>query len=288
MPVVPRSDLHLPAVFRGRDAVAQGLLTAGQLRGPHVLRVLRGVYAPAGTLLTHRVRCAAAGLVIDPAAQITGTSMATVLGVPLARDRDEVSVVLPEASQQERYVGIAFRRVSAGLEPGRPWESTQLAHPCRMAFDLAARVPLTVAVGRLDAVVRAGLLDVDTLAAWLRGRRDNDVVAVRAAVAMVDGRAESLPESALRVELALAGIATVPQHTVTHLGRFVARVDLAVPDRRVAIEYDGAWHALREQLEADRRRLAALREAGWVVVHVTASMLRDPGQVVGTVQRALR
>ena len=283
-----RAEVDLPAVFRGRDAVEAGLLTKGQLRGPRVRRVIRGVYAPARMPLTHRVRCAAAGLVIDPDAQITGTSMATVLGVSLARDADDVQVVVPEASQQERYVGIGFRRVSADLDPGQPWESTHLAHPCRMGFDLAARVATTTGVGRLDAVVRAGLLDVDAMARWLTGRRDNDVVAVRAALALVDPRAESLPESTLRVELALAGIETVPQYTVTHLGRFVARVDLAVPGRRVAIEYDGAWHALREQLEADRRRLTALREAGWVVVHVTAAMLRDPGQAVDAVRRALR
>lgn len=285
---MPRTTTALPPVFRGRDAVAAGLLTKGQLRGPRVRRVLRGVYAPAQVPLTHRVRCAAAGLVIDPAAQITGTSMATVLGVPLARDSDDVSVLVPEASQQERYVGISFRRVSAELDPGGPWESTHLADPCRMGFDLAARSPLPTAVGRLDAVVRAGLLDVGAMSRWLRGRRDNDVVAVRAAVALVDPRAESVPESELRVVLGLGGVVTVPQFTVTHLGRFVARVDLAVPEQQVAIEYDGAWHALREQLEVDRRRVTALREAGWVVVHVTASMLRDPVEVVRVVRRALR
>lgn len=67
----------------------------------------------------------------------------------------------------------------------------------------------------------------------------------------------------------------------------VARVDLAIPTLRVAVEYDGAWHALREQLEADRRRLNALAEAGWQVVHVTAAMLRTPDDIVAAVRAAM-
>ncbi len=56
--------------------------------------------------------------------------------------------------------------------------------------------------------------------------------------------------------LALAGLVAVPQHTVRGLGgRFVARVDLAFPEQRVAIEYDGARHGEPGQLARDRRRL---------------------------------
>lgn len=220
-------------------------------------------------------------------AQVTGTSMATVLGVPLARPSDPVQLVLPDRSQQERYRGIEFRRVVVDLEPGQRWSTGVLATRCRMGFDLAARVDLPEGVARLDAVARAGLVTRVSLDTWLEGRHDSDVRAVRAAVAAMDPRAESAPESKCRVHLLSAGIHVTPQYNVVHLGRFVARVDLAVVERRVAIEYDGAWHALREQLEADRRRLTALRESGWVVVHVTANLLYRPQEMVATVRRAL-
>lgn len=281
------SDLLLPAVFLGREAVAEGVLTPKQLRGPSVQRVLRGVYAPAGLRVTHAVRCAAAGLVLDPAAQLTGRSMATVLGVPLAGPGDPVEALVPDASQQERYSGISFRRVTAPLEPGTRWERTTLATTTRMAFDLAARRDVATGVGHLDAVVRAGLVDLDAARTWLVGRRDHDVVAVRRAFELVDPRAESMPESAVRVHLVLAGLDPTPQYLVRLRGRVVARVDLALVEHRVAVEYDGAWHALREQLERDRARLNDLREAGWVVVHVTADMLRRPTDVVAAVRRAI-
>lgn len=277
----------LPPVFRGSDAVAEGLLTPDQLRGPLVRRVVRGVYAPARVPITHVLRCAGAGLVLEPRAQLTGPSMATVLGVPMAGPDDDVSVIVPEDSSQERYTGIVFRRVSTPWDDGTPWETTSLASPARMGFDLAARVPLPVGVARLDAVVRAGLVTEDALRAWALGRRDHGIRRVRQALELVDPRAESQPESVLRVHLRLAGLVPVPQHVVRSGRRVVARVDLAFPEQRVAVEYDGAWHALREQLDADRVRMTSLRDAGWVVVHVTAAMLRDPGAVVATVRRAL-
>ncbi|WP_460435207.1 endonuclease domain-containing protein [Angustibacter speluncae] len=118
-------------------------------------------------------------------------------------------------------------------------------------------------------------------------RRDHDVVAVRRAFGLVDPRAESLPESAVRVHLVLAGFDPTPQYVIRVRGRVVARVDLALVEHRVAVEYDGAWHALREQLERDRARLNHLREAGWVVVHVTADLLRRPADVVAAVRRAV-
>jgi very-short-patch-repair endonuclease len=56
----------------------------------------------------------------------------------------------------------------------------------------------------------------------------------------------------------------------------VARVDLAFPDQRIAVAYDGLWHAEPGQFGRDRRRLNRLVAAGWVVLHVTAADLRDP------------
>lgn len=40
----------------------------------------------------------------------------------------------------------------------------------------------------------------------------------------------------------------VPQFQLRHEGRFVACVDLAYPERKLAIEYDGLWHGGAGQL----------------------------------------
>jgi very-short-patch-repair endonuclease len=70
-------------------------------------------------------------------------------------------------------------------------------------------------------------------------------------------------------------------------GRFVARVDFAWPDLKLAVEYDGLWHAEPGQFARDRRRLNLLREAGWRVVFVIAADMHWPDQVVIRIATAL-
>jgi very-short-patch-repair endonuclease len=77
------------------------------------------------------------------------------------------------------------------------------------------------------------------------------------------------------------------QHRIVLAGEFVARVDFAWPEVRVALEYDGLWHAEPGQFAKDRQRLNRLREAGWVVVFVTAADLSRPAELVARVARAV-
>jgi very-short-patch-repair endonuclease len=80
----------------------------------------------------------------------------------------------------------------------------------------------------------------------------------------------------------------VAQYRVTDSrGARVARVDFAWPDRKVALEYDGLWHADPEQFAKDRRRLNRLREAGWTVVFVTAADMYRPNEVIARIAAAL-
>jgi len=79
----------------------------------------------------------------------------------------------------------------------------------------------------------------------------------------------------------------VAQFRVIDQNGFVARVDFAWPDKKVAVEYDGLWHAEPGQFARDRRRLNRLRAAGWRVVFVTAADLRDPAGLLAAIADAL-
>jgi very-short-patch-repair endonuclease len=70
-------------------------------------------------------------------------------------------------------------------------------------------------------------------------------------------------------------------------GQVRARVDFAWPERKVALEYDGLWHAEAGQFAKDRRRLNALQAAGWRVVFVTAADLRRPAELLARIAAAL-
>lgn len=88
----------------------------------------------------------------------------------------------------------------------------------------------------------------------------------------------------------LAGLVPVPQHVVRVDGRFVARVDLAFPAHRIAVEYDGrAVHDREDAFLRDRRRQNDLVRAGWTVLRFTAEDLRSGGaRAVAVVQAALQ
>jgi very-short-patch-repair endonuclease len=79
----------------------------------------------------------------------------------------------------------------------------------------------------------------------------------------------------------------VAQFVVRDRYGFVAPVDFAWPAHRVAVEYDGLWHAEAGQFAADRERLNRLREAGWRVVFVTAADLRRPERLIARIAAEL-
>jgi hypothetical protein len=173
--------------------------------------------------------------------------------------------------------GIDVRRTL--LEPGdwEPWAHGRLASPLRMALDLLLGQPPPDAVADLDAVIRAGLVKRSHVEYLVAHRSDNGIVDARRAVELADPRAESVPESKMRVLLVLAGLEPVPQYWIEDATGRLARVDLAFPAQRVAVEYDGDWRdGELWALNRDRDRLNRVHAAGWDVVFVTAPLLRDP------------
>ena len=72
-----------------------------------------------------------------------------------------------------------------------------------------------------------------------------------------------------------------------HTGRVIACVDLAYPEVRVAIEYEGEHHLLApEQWARDLARYEALAAAGWFVIRVSAAHLADGGAALAARVRA--
>jgi hypothetical protein len=109
-----------------------------------------------------------------------------------------------------------------------------------------------------DAAVRAGLTTREQLVEALdRMVGLKGVPQARIAVPLVDGRAESGPESRLRyVWIVEAGLPVplVNPILVDEDGRFVARVDLLDPEAATVGEYDGAHHRDLQQHTADNVR----------------------------------
>ena len=218
---------------------------------------------------------------------MTGRTAAAVLGVDLTRRDEPVHLVVDEADRFDPVPGIEVKRTSLTARDWRPGPFSRIATPPRLGFDVARGSDLRRSVAELDALVRAGSLDLDGLRRYLVGRREHGVRAARAAAALCDPRAESIPESEVRVTLVQGGFRVTPQVRVVDQDGVVCRADLEVDGLMVAIQYDGAWHALREQLQRDRAVLARVRDAGWELVHLTAEdNAGDPRALCDKVRRA--
>jgi hypothetical protein len=164
--------------------------------------------------------------------------------------------------------------------------------PVRTAFDLGRQRHRADALIALDAICHHRLIRLPELAQYAAERpRWPGVAKLRVLLQLVDGRAESPMETRLRLLLHDAGApAPIPQYEVRDAdGLFLARVDLAYPQWRIALEYEGDHHRERARFRRDIARVNALRQAGWLVLRFTADdVLRSPDRVVDQVLAAIR
>ncbi|MFH5822506.1 endonuclease domain-containing protein [Georgenia sp. AZ-5] len=249
----------------------------------------QGVYIARGEC-DHGDMIRAARLIAPGPAVLRGRSALWALGVRLADPTDPVEIAVPRDRRIRRH---EFLRVTTESVHEAEMAKTPFGwatSPSRTAFDLARLGGPLQSAPLLDALVRAtgvSRSEVEAVRAANAGARSS--ARVPAALDLVDPGAESLPESRLRVLLVLAGLPR-PKTQVkicTASGEFVARVDLGWPERRVAVEYDGAYHDDSAQVARDRARLNALRAVGWVVLVVDRAQLARPDDVVEMVGRVL-
>ncbi|SEM39347.1 Protein of unknown function [Rhodococcus maanshanensis] len=118
------------------------------------------------------------------------------------------------------------------------------------------------------------------------------LVQLRRVLDLVDGGAESPPETRTRLLIVRDGLPRPETQILVRdgSGRVVARSDLGWESWRVLVEYDGDHHWLDErQRSRDIDRAADLEALGWAVIRVSAELLRDrPDVVLERVRAKLR
>lgn len=250
--------------FLGTEAIARGLLTRHQVHSRRYRRIFPDVYLPAGAATDLATRSRGAYLLVrDTGGVMVGYSAAALLGAD--RAPLDAPAEIRTASRVRAHPGL--RADQAHIDPFDVLERAgcRVTSPERTAWDLARRLPTTEAVVALDCLARLGgfapaaLLGRRGRQPGSRGSRRLDDVG-----SLTDPRAESPPESRLRVALVCAGL---PRPEVQYRvndgdGIVLARVDLAYPEPKLAIEYDGANHYTRERGERDRARDTELAVLG--------------------------
>jgi hypothetical protein len=275
-------------LFRGSAAVRDGHLSPAQLRSSAWIRLFPDVYACASLPVTHQLRTRAANRLLLPQSVVAGRSAATWSGLDLAGPADDVELLVPSTCRAGTAAGLHVRRTvlsppEVGIDNG-----VRVTSRLRTTIDLARTRPVEEAVVLVDRFTQAGLADLELVRAAATAMSGRDCRHVREVLALADGLAGSPQETRVRLLVTASALPRpVAQFVVRHRGRFVARVDFAWPERRLALEYDGAWHAEPGQFAADRARLNRLLAARWRVLFVTAADLGRPEALLARIAAAL-
>jgi hypothetical protein len=285
-PSVP--DVLRGRVFRASVVIARGLLTRNQLRGPTWRRVWPDLYVHRDVEVTHALRARTATALLVPGSVVTGCSAAVLWDVDLAEAAADVELTVPPDHHPVRIPGLRVRRSRLPAEWVVRRRGVDVATPEATAVRVAAALPGDDAVVAVDRLVASGVVDLGRVRGLVATARGPGTARAREVCRLADGLAESPQETRVRLLMARGGLpAPVPQYVVRDARGFVARVDFAWPGRRVAVEYDGAWHAEPGQFARDRQRLNRLQSAGWRVVFVTSADLHRPDELVRRIATAL-
>jgi very-short-patch-repair endonuclease len=242
------------------------------LDGQEWRRLFHDVWVHAAVPDTREIRLAVVALVLPAYAVICGPTAAWLYGADVRRRDDlDIHVSFPKGRRRRRQQGLVVTQETLAVADVWEIRGIHVTSPVRTAFDCLRflnRMEAVVAADALTQLRRTTLEELESYFASRRGLRNLRIG--RRRLDLVDPGAESPMESRMRLRLIDFGLpAPVTQFEVrTPSGAFVARLDLAYPDCKVAVEYDGAWHFARRR-EDDRRRDAA-RALGWIVLVFSA------------------
>jgi hypothetical protein len=265
--------------------------TKHQLRTSQFRHVFREVWCHVDVPDDRQTRLAAARLVIAPRGILCGLTAAWVHGADVRREDDlDVHVAYPPGRRRRNRPGVKVSQETLSADDACVIDGVWVTTPVRTVFDCLRLLPDPLGLVVADALTHLGLTSVESLGVYFAGqRRLRNLRVAERLVADVEPLSESPMETRTRVRLVRVGLPRpVAQHVVRdQADRFVARLDLAYPHLKIAIEYDGAWHW--ESRMADERRRARLRELGWTVIVVSAEDLKDGAStLIQQVAAALR
>lgn len=259
-------------------------------------RPIKGVYVVPRVPDSIERRCACLRLVVPSDAVICdrhagwlhGAEMVLAPGEHL--DLAPIRVFLPAGRGRLRN-GLAdsgertFRRGDV-----EEFNGLRVTSPIRTAWDLGRNRWTDRSLAAMDQMLRIRMFSKEELVAGVeRFAGDRWVTVLRAMAPLTDGRAESPPESILRLRwLENLAFEPVPQMEVYDDGTFLARLDVGNADWRFGAEYDGVeWHDTPEQQTHDRgRRRACEERADYVIVPLTKDNLFGHHQDVDRLLRA--
>ena len=271
---MPKTSLPVRGPFLRREAASLGV-SERHLRSPAYRTVFTGVVIDSRIPDTVVVRARAA-LLLAPEGGIVSHWTAARLWGGVVPDNDWTHISFMR-DVRFRVRGVKHHRFRHRLDVKRR-HGVPVTSPQQTFCHLAKHLGLVDLVALGDRLVRKGRCTPAELVAyadaWPGQCRDE---ALRASM-LVRDRVDSVPETALRLLMVLAGLpepeVDIRIHDADGFVRF--RIDLGYESVRLAIEYDGRWHDEKEQRERDAVRRDDLgNKDGWTFVIVRAEHLYE-------------
>jgi len=258
------------APFTLAEAIAAGV-TRAQLRGAGYCRLGSGFYRWVGLKESSQVLLTAVARRLPSGAAFSGRTAAWLHGLDLA-PCDPIEVTIPDPIGTRRRAGASVRRAALGAEEIVIRRGLPTTSPLRTVVDLGGRDPLTEGVVAADLFLRARLVSIAELSAYVAEHaKAKGIARLRRVVELAEPKSESPMETRLRMLIIFAGLPRPEVQVSIHdaKGRFVGRPDLLYRTQCLAIEYDGGNH--RDRLVDDNRRQNGLVGAGFRLLRFTAA-----------------
>jgi hypothetical protein len=316
-PPLPQS---LAPAFTPADAGNLGL-TSDQLRRPDVSRPFRGVRTrpllvvadehPADTWRRAVLqRASALKLVMPPGYFFSHTTAALIWGLPIPVQATReglpdltVDVCVFHPRRTPRIDGARGHQVRPELGHATRHAGFAVPTPATTWAMLGTRLELRDLVATGDAIVHiprmpgtdrplgTPLGTIEQLRAAMMAGRRIGIRNLREALPLVRTGSASRPETIARLELTAGGVPEPALDVDVYDGRgiLLGCSELAYPQFRIAVEYEGDHHRVRRrQWNRDIDKYQSYAENGWTVVRVTSEMLFGrPEEAVRRVRSAL-
>ena len=279
---------HAQAIALGATpSMIQTRLTTGRW-----CRLARGIYRLGGVPVTWHQRALAACLLSGPGAVISHRSAAVAWRVSGFRP-GALEISVPAGRSARSPLATVHRTVDLASTDCTAREGLPVTRAERTIIDVAGRVSAPRIEEAVDDVLCRRLVTLTGLCRRIDGlgpRRGSGALRTVLEAWNDEGLPANVAEMQI-VRLLLAAGLPEParQHEVfDDDGRFVARVDLAYPPARLAIELDSfRWHAGRGPFRSDRVRGNRLAAVGWRVLRATPEDAGDGAELVRAARRML-
>ncbi|HJT38061.1 MAG TPA: DUF559 domain-containing protein [Actinomycetota bacterium] len=283
-------------VFARADALARGVTSneiQHRLATRRLTAVHKGVYRISGSPDLWHQRLMAAFLALRSRGVVSHRSAARLQGIVGAAE-DPLEFIVPASVDRGRSGLILHTTGALSSQDITTIGPFRVTHPARTLFDLAAVCDADVVEEAVDDALARRLVTPARIR-WelgqLRARRPPGVGVMRRLLeARETGGSESKLETRLLRIIRRAGLPIpVQQYRIWCGRRIVARVDLAYPNERIAIEADGRGiHARPRTWARDIEKMNSLARVGWRFVRFTwTDVHQKPEEIAGTIRDLL-